>query len=238
MVLALATSAYSSYSACRQYLEDIARARARGRATTPPTVDKVRPYFNHPGFVLAMVERVHAALEQLDPAALADARLVFTAHSIPPSMAATSDYEIQLRDVAGLVAERLAVDARLGPRVPVPVRAAAGAVARTRHRRPPQARCTRPGSTTVVVVPIGFVSDHMEVQFDLDTQAAEAAASLGITMVRAGTVGTHPLFVRGLVDLLDEHLVGAEPKASAGSAPGAGRAHRAAARHRSGRAGP
>ena len=210
-VLAVATSAYSSYSACRQYLEDIERARA-GVGADAPTIDKVRPYWNHPGFVLAMVERVHAAIEQLPPANRRDARLVFTAHSIPLSMAVTSDYQEQLLDVASLIDERLALD------LPWDL------VFQSRSG-PPQVPWLEPdivdhlhalrdsGSDTVVVVPIGFISDHMEVVFDLDTQAAEAAATLGTTMVRAGTVGTHPLFVRGLVDVLDEQLVGAPAKA-------------------------
>ena len=210
-VLAVTTSAYSSYSACRQYLEDIERAR-EAAGPTAPVVDKVRPYWNHPGFVLAMVERVHAALELLPGPQRHEARLVFTAHSIPLSMASTSDYQEQLLDAATLVEERLALDlpwdlvfqSRSGP-PQVPwlepdivdhLHALAGA-----------------GTSTVVVVPIGFTSDHMEVLFDLDTQAAAAADALGLTMVRAGTVGTHPLFVRGLADLLDEHLVGAPAKA-------------------------
>lgn len=210
-VLALATAAYSSYSACRQYLDDIDRAVAAA-GERAPVVDKARPYWNHPGFVLATVERVHAAVEALDPSVRDDARLVFTAHSIPISMASTSDYEAQLHDVAALVTDRLAVDAPWD-------------VVFQSRSGPPEVPWLEPdvvdhlramadrGDRTVVVVPIGFVSDHMEVLYDLDTQAAEAADDLGITMVRARTVGTHPLFVRGLVDLLDEHLVGAPPKA-------------------------
>lgn len=209
-ILALTTSAYSSYSACRQYIEDI--ERAQGRLDDPPAVDKVRPYWNHPGFVLATVERVHAALETLPPHQQHDARLVFTAHSLPSSMAETSDYELQLRDVATLVHDRLAVDlawdlvfqSRSGPRqVPWLEPDVVDHLGRLHDD----------GVATVVVVPVGFTSDHMEVRFDLDVRAADAARSLGLTMVRAGTVGTHPLFVRGLVDLLDEHLAGATPKA-------------------------
>lgn len=210
-VLALATSAYSSYSACRQYLEDIERARAAA-GDGAPIIDKVRPYWNHPGFVLAMVERVQAAIERVDPAERTRARLVFTAHSIPLSMASTSDYEAQLRDGAAMVSDRLDVDmgwdlvfqSRSGPPQVPWLEPDIVDHLRTIHAE---------GINHVVVVPIGFVSDHMEVQYDLDTQAADVAAELGLTMVRAGTVGTHPLFVRGLVDLLDEHLVGSEVKA-------------------------
>ena len=209
-VLAVTTSAYSSYSSCRQYLEDIDRARSR--LDDPPEIDKVRPYWNHPGFVLAMVERVNAAFEQLPPGDRLDARLVFTAHSVPLSMAETSDYVEQLHDAATLIHERLAVQ----PAWDLVFQSRSG---------PPSvpwlepdigdhlARLAEDGARTVVVVPVGFISDHMEVLFDLDTQAAEVASSVGVRMVRAGTVGTHPLFVRGLADLLDEHLVSAPTKA-------------------------
>jgi len=218
-VLAFTGSAYSSYSACRQYWEDLDRAAAAVRAAglEPPQVDKVRPYWNHPGFVLATVERVHAALESLAPAERNRARLVFTAHSIPLSMAATSDYEAQLRDEAAMVAERVVVP-----------RASEWELVFQSRSGPPQVPWLEPdvvdhlralrerGDDVVVLVPIGFTSDHMEVVYDLDTQAAEAARELGLTMVRAGTVGTHPLFVRGLVDVLDEMLVAA-PAATLGA---------------------
>ena len=215
-ILAVTTSAYSSYSSCRPYLEDIERARSR--LDHPPEVVKVRPYWNHPGFVLATVERVHAALDRLDPAERHDARLVFTAHSIPVSMAATCDYQDQLADVATMVTERLAVElpwdlvyqSRSGPPQVPWLEPDIGDHLRTLHAG---------GTGPVVVVPIGFVSDHMEVRFDLDTQAAAIADDLGVTMVRAATVGTHPLFVRGLTDVLDEHLVGAPAKALGGLGP-------------------
>lgn len=201
-VLALATSAFSSYSACRQYLDDIERARAAvGEAA--PTVDKIRPYWDHPGFVDAVADRVRAAAEDAPD----DAALAFTAHSIPRSMASTSDYESQLRAVASTVAERVA------PGRPWDL------VFQSRSG-PPQVPWLEPdivdhlhilrgrGVGAVVVAPIGFISDHMEVQFDLDTQAADAARELGMTMVRAGTVGTHPAFVAGLVDLIEQYLAG------------------------------
>ncbi|MDZ7676214.1 MAG: ferrochelatase [Acidimicrobiales bacterium] len=206
-VLALATAAYSSYSACRQYLEDIERARAHV-GDDAPAVDKVRPFWNHPGFVEAVAERLSDALGLVD----AGARLVFTAHSIPESMAATSDYEVQLRDVATQVVERVAPER------------AWDLVFQSRSG-PPQVPWLEPdivdhlealaaaGTEHVAVVPIGFVSDHMEVAYDLDTQAAEAADRLGLTMTRVATVGTHPTFVSGLVDLLDEYLLEQAPVA-------------------------
>ncbi len=211
-VVAVTTSAYSSYSACRQYLDDLDRAVAAAvrddDGGPAPAVEKVRPYWNHPGFVTAMVDRLRPVLD----GAPDDARLVFTAHSLPMSMARSSDYEVQLRDAADLVATGagwsggwdLVYQSRSGP---------------------PQVPWLEPdigdhltalaadGATHVVVVPIGFTSDHQEVVFDLDTQAREIATDLGLGMDRVPTVGTHPAFVSGLVDLLDEHLVGAEPLA-------------------------
>lgn len=226
-VLAVSTSAYSSYSACRQYHDDLDRAVAavRESGANPPAVEKVRPYWNHPGFVLAMVERVHAALETLAPGDRNRARLVFTAHSVPRSMAETSDYQAQLLDEAAMIAERVAL-----PRTDTARTGAEDAdrgwdLVYQSRSGPPQVPWLEPdivdhlgslherGEDVVIVVPIGFTSDHMEVVYDLDTQAADAAASLGMTLVRAGTVGTHPLFVRGLVDVLDEHLVGRLPAA-------------------------
>lgn len=201
-VLALATSAYSSYSACRQYLEDIERARSHvGDAA--PTVDKIRPYWDHPGFQDAAADRLADALADAPD----DARIAFTAHSIPVSMASTSDYEAQLRSVAAAVVARVSPDR------------AWDLVFQSRSG-PPRVPWLEPdivdhlhalhdaGTDHVVVVPIGFVSDHMEVLFDLDTQAAGAAEELGMTMVRAGTVGTHPAFVGGLADLIELALAG------------------------------
>lgn len=218
-VLALATSAYSSYSGCRQYHEDIARGLAHladlGRPT--PEVVKVRPFWNHPGFVDATVDRVATALADAGGPG-DDLRIVFTGHSIPVAMAETCDYVDQLTQVATLVSEH------------VPDAAAWDLVFQSRSG-PPRVPWLEPdivdhlaalaaeGIERVVVAPIGFLSDHMEVLFDLDTQAAAAAEELGLMMVRADTVGTHPTFVHGLVDLLDEYLVDAEPQAIGPAGP-------------------
>ena len=175
-------------------------------------LDKLRHYYNHPGFLSAQTERVREALdalaEQIGTAAVGSARLVFTAHSIPVSAAVGSGptgnaYEHQLREASRLVAEsvgagdrwQLAWQSRSGPpSIPwlepdvsdvLPELAAAGA----------------PG---VVVVPIGFISDHLEVAFDLDVEAAERATELSLPMVRAGTVGVHPRFVRMVRELVEE----------------------------------
>jgi protoporphyrin/coproporphyrin ferrochelatase len=203
--LAFATSAYSSYSSCRQYLDDIARARAQvGPAA--PDVDKISPYFSHPGFVESFVAAAATAVESLPGPVQADADLVFTAHSIPLAMAERSGpaggaYPAQLAEVAGLVAGRLEVTR--------PWRLAYS----SRSGPPSQpwlvpdvnnclAELAAAGSRAVVVVPIGFVSDHMEVRFDLDVEAAQTAARLGLPFARAATPGTSPRFVAMIADLV------------------------------------
>lgn len=213
-VVALATSAYSSYSSCRQYLEDIARARAHvaGLGLEVPDVVKVRPFWNHPGFIEAHADAVQAAFDEVENGDPDSTRLVFTAHSLPLLMAEESDYQAQLHDAAGLVAERLETDLDWD-------------IAYQSRSGPPQVPWLEPdiidhlralasaGVTEVVVSPIGFVSDHMEVRYDLDVQAAAVARELGVTMVRASTPNSAPVFVSGLVDLLEEHIAGTEPKA-------------------------
>jgi ferrochelatase len=213
-VVAFATAAYSSYSACRQYLEDIDRART-AVGDRAPVIDKVRPFWNHPGYIEATVERVRDALGELTVAARPSTRLVFTAHSIPLSMAHNCDYESQLRDAAALVVSRLGEPAPTG-RWDLVFQSRSG---------PPRVPWLEPdigdhletigadGVTDVVVAPIGFLSDHMEVLFDLDTQAAGTADRLGLHMIRAETVGTHPAFVAGVADLIDELVVGTQPRA-------------------------
>jgi ferrochelatase len=208
--LAFVTSGFGSYSACRQYREDIERAIA---AVGPgaPRIDKLRLFYNHPGFVDAVVDHTRAALAGL-PAGGRAAHLAFTAHSIPRSMAETSDYEAQLLDAAALVVERLGDDrawrlvyqSRSGPPAVPWLGPDIGDHLEQLHRD---------GVTDVVVVPIGFVSDHMEVRYDLDTEAAARATALGLRLVRAATAGTHPAFVRMVRELVLERTAGAPPRA-------------------------
>ncbi|MEN3611084.1 ferrochelatase [Plantactinospora sp. ZYX-F-223] len=207
--LGFVTSAYGGYSSCRQYLEDIATARA---AVGPdaPRIEKLRQYWDHPGFVEPHADAVANALATLDPARRDSTRLVFTAHSIPVSMAASAGpqggrYEAQLRETAALVAERAA------PGLPYDL------VWQSRSG-PPQVPWLEPdvndhlrvlaadGVTSVVVSPIGFVSDHLEVVWDLDTEAAATAKQLGLDFVRAGTPGTDPRFVAMVRELVTERL--------------------------------
>jgi ferrochelatase len=200
--LAFVTSAYSSYSACRQYLDDIERARAEvGEGA--PQIDKIRQFYDHPGFIEPMARNVTRALDALPAALRADARLVFTAHSVPVAMATTSAYVAQLLEATRLVTERAAP----GRDPDLVWQSRSG---------PPQVPWLEPdvgdhlatiaasGTRAAVLVPIGFISDHMEVVYDLDTLAAERAAAAGITVVRAATVGTDPQFVAMIRELIDE----------------------------------
>ncbi len=203
-VVCVVTSAYSGYSSCRQYLEDIAAARAAVGAAAP-VVDKVRPYFNHPGFVEPFVEATTAALATLDPAVRADAELAFTAHSVPLAQASSSDYVAQLEEVSRLVADRvggrrrraLVWQSRSGPAQVPWLEPDIVDHLTTRHAA---------GAAAVVIVPIGFVADHLEVVWDLDVQALGRAAELGLPAVRAATPGTHPAFVAMIGELIAERL--------------------------------
>jgi ferrochelatase len=206
--LAFITSAYSSYSSCRQYLEDIERARvAVGKDS--PEVSALRKFYNHPGFILPGRERLQEALDQLPAPRRSGARVAFTAHSIPVAMASASDYQLQLGETCRLVAEgtsnpwQLVYQSRsgsphqpwLGPDI-------------CDHLRDLVAE----GVTDVVISPVGFISDHIEVLYDLDTEADRCAQDLGLTMVRAATVGTHPLFVSMIVELIAERVRPGTPR--------------------------
>ncbi len=212
-VVALVTSAYSSYSGCRQYRENLwTSLEELGDGDGPAlVVDKVRSYFNHPGFVQANVDAVVEAYAAVDPGA-AWPRLVFVTHSIPDTMeeastVAGASYREQHLDVARTVAAAAAE--RLG-------RPLEWDLAYCSRSGPPSQPWLEPdvndhlavlaaaGTTSVVLSPVGFVSDHMEVAFDLDTEALETARELGMTAVRADSVGVREPFVRGLVDLLLE----------------------------------
>ncbi|MCL6505258.1 MAG: ferrochelatase [Pirellulales bacterium] len=208
--LAFVTSAYSSWSGCRQYLENIEQARAQAGAGAP-SIEKLRVFFNHPRFITAVVERVQEALARISPQRRAAAPLVFTAHSIPLSMAEGCRYEEQLREACRLASAAvgreqylLAWQSRSGPPTQPWLEPDILDVLR---------ELADAGATDVVVVPIGFLSDHIEVLYDLDHEAAQCAAALGLFMARAATVGTHPEFVEMICDLVDERLRGVPPQA-------------------------
>jgi ferrochelatase len=202
-VLAYVTSTFSSYSSCRKYREDLYEAAAA--VPNAPHIDKLRTGFNHPGFIAAASDRVRAGLEQIATERRANTPILFTAHSLPESMARHCAYEAQLNEACQLVGDALehqrwrlvyqsnnasyGKEIWLGP----DVRDALGA-----------ARAE--GAEDVVVAPIGFVCDHMEVVLDLDIDAAQRAREVGINMIRAGTVGTHPAFVEMVRELIVERL--------------------------------
>ncbi len=200
--IAVATSAFGSYSGCRQYREDIAKARAAvaadGRGDAPHVI-KLRPFSRHAKFLDACADRLSDSLRELP-----DARLIFTAHSIPMSMADTSPYVGELKDASAAVAARvgksewdLVYQSRSGPPSQPWLDPDVGDHLRTLYAQ---------GVREVAILPIGFLSDHMEVMYDLDTEAAELCRELGMRMVRARTVETHPLFVSLVRDLVHAAL--------------------------------
>jgi protoporphyrin/coproporphyrin ferrochelatase len=202
--LAFVTSAYSSYSSCRQYREDIAGAQSEVGADAPE-VDKLRAFFNHPAFVEATVERVRDALRAIAADAQGNVQIVYSAHSIPTSMADTCDYVRQLEEVRHLVS---------------------GALGKKNDALVYQSRSGAPGqpwlepdildylrqvkaknlASAVVLAPIGFISDHMEVLYDLDVEAGQLCDSLGLPMTRAKTVGVHPKFIGMIRELVLERM--------------------------------
>jgi ferrochelatase len=214
--IAFATSAYSSYSGCRQYLEDIERARAPA-GPGAPQIDKIGRFYDRPGFIEPFAENAAAALAALPADLRQQAHLVFTAHSVPAAMAAASGpggggpeyggrYQAELAEASRLIAERtgggthpwtLAYQSRSGP-PSVP------------WLEPDicdhLADLAKSGTKAVVVIPAGFVSDHMEVRHDLDTEAAQCAESLGLAFARAATPGTHPRFAAMVTELVRERM--------------------------------
>jgi len=212
--LAFFTSAYSSYSGCRQYRENIQKAREEiGEGA--PIVDKLRAFYNHPGFIEANVDGLLAALETLPKERRESARVAFSAHSIPISMAENCDYTEQLEETARLVAEgarherwQLVYQSRSGPpHVPwlgPDILEHLDVLSKINVK-------------DVVVAPIGFLSDHMEVVWDLDHEARDYANELGITLTRAPTVGTHPAFVRMIRELIEERLGKISTRQAAGN---------------------
>jgi ferrochelatase len=201
--LGFVTSAYSSYASCRQYLENTENAR-ESVGPDAPHVDKLRAFYNHPLFIEANVAQIRNALNHFPEPQRSAAHILFTAHSIPQSMAQGCDYEAQLRETSALIAEslglenwRLVFQSRSGPA--------------TQPWLGPDVRdylneLHGLGARDVVLAPIGFVSDHMEIIYDLDTQARRRCDELGLNMIRAETVGTHPAFIRMIRELILERI--------------------------------
>lgn len=219
--LVFVTSATGSYSACRQYRENLAEARVAyateaGRTgRTAPELVKLRHYFDHPGFVRANADGVRGALARLPADLRGDARLVFTAHSVPVAMNETAGLS------GGLYAAQHATTARL---VAEQVRGPGAEFDLVWQSRsgPPSASWLEPdvndhlralasrGCQAVAVSPTGFVSDHLEIAWDLDVEAAETAKEVGLAFERAASAGTHPAFVAMVAELVEERLSGAD----------------------------
>ncbi|QNO38732.1 ferrochelatase [Protaetiibacter sp. SSC-01] len=219
-LIGLATSAYSSFSSCRQYREDFAIALEQTGLGDELRIDKVRQFFDHPGFVTPFVEGVRDALADLVERGFADdeIRVLFATHSIPTDDALRSgdrtvDYgpggayaaqhlavgEVVMREVGSHVAWELVYQSRSGPPTQPWLEPDVNDVI---EGLPAQ------GVKAVVIVPLGFVSDHMEVLWDLDTEATETAEEHGLVAIRTPTPGTHPAYVAGLVDLVLERVNG------------------------------
>jgi len=239
-LLALATSAYSSFSSCRQYREDFARVLSDTGLGETVTIDKVRQFFDHPGFVQPFIDGVRDAVAGFlaDGVAPASVRVLFSTHSIPTTDAERSGpregdpahrdfgvggaYAAQHRAVADVVMAAVAAD------IPQAADIAWDLVYQSRSGPPSQpwlepdvndiiSELPAAGIEAVAIVPLGFMSDHMEVLWDLDTEAMDAAAAAGLRAVRTPTPGIAPAFVSGLVDLVEERLRGT---------PAASRPHR------------
>ncbi len=203
-ILVLATSAYASYSGCRQYRENLADSLAalEAEGLELPRIDKLRHYFNHPGFVRPMIDGVLKSLSELPEGVRDGAHLAFTTHSIPTAAADTSGRTEDHGDGGAYVAEHLDVAACSPTRCARrPASSTPGSSSTSRAAAPPHIPWLEPdicdhleerhaaGAPAVVMVPIGFVSDHMEVLYDLDTEAKAKAAELGLPVRRSATVG-------------------------------------------------
>jgi ferrochelatase len=195
---------FSCYSGCRQYRENIIEAR-KEVGDDAPVIEKVRFGFNHPGFIGSMRDRVQESIDKFDDLPADKIKLMFTAHSIPNSMSENCDYEKQLRESCRLIADGMGV--------------AGWQLVYQSRSGPPQQPWLEPDVCDsiqaqhdqgklqgVVVIPVGFVSDHMEVMYDLDEEAADLCKNLGIPMQRAGTAGTHPDFVAMIRELVVERM--------------------------------
>ena len=211
MCFGIFTSIYSCYSGCRQYRENIADAQA-SLGEGAPEVHKVRMAFNQPSYIQASASRVQDAFDEIPEERRSETQFVFTAHSIPMSMADNCKYSTQLNEACRLIMEvvgeyswKLVYQSRSGPPTQPWLEPDVCDYIKELH--------SETGVKDIVVMPVGFVSDHMEVMFDLDTEAKEACDKLGINMARAKSVGIHPSFVSMVRELVLERTSGTEKKA-------------------------
>ena len=213
--LAYVTSAFSSYSGCRQYREDIAAAQSKiGEGA--PQVDKLRVFFNHPGFIGTMAENVQTALQKIPAEVRGRTQVIYTAHSIPVSMAQDGRYVKQLEESCRLISsalqrtgDTLVYQSRSGP--PGQPWLEPDILAYLRSAKETDSH------PAVVICPVGFTSDHMEVLYDLDTEAQDLCSELRLPMVRAATVGTHPRFITMIRELMMERMDPTAPRRALGT---------------------
>ena len=208
--LVFITSAYSSYSGCRQYRENIEEAKS----TLPDGLletDKIRVFYNHPGFVNTIADLLIESLSQFEESAPENATILFTAHSIPDSMAANCSYASQLQETARLVMQavgenpwHLVYQSRSGPPSQPWLEPDVCDFIDTLN--------AKESPSHLAIVPIGFISDHMEVMFDLDIEAKDMCEELNIKMVRVPTVGTSPQFVKMIIELIRERMENIEQR--------------------------
>ncbi|MDZ4817707.1 MAG: ferrochelatase [Planctomycetota bacterium] len=210
------TSAFSSYSGCRQYRENILQAQQTVGAEAPQ-VSKLRMFFNHPGYIESVTDRVTNALRDLQVSPGEKFRLAFTAHSIPSAMAVNCRYEAQLRESCRLVVDAMNLPADCWDLV---YQSRSGPASQPwlepdilDHLK----SLNEQGIKKALISPIGFISDHLEVLYDLDTEAAALSQELDMSMVRAGTVGTHPRFIRMIRELIEERIRPDSPRLALGS---------------------
>jgi protoporphyrin/coproporphyrin ferrochelatase len=192
---AFVTSAFGSYSGCKQYREDIARAQVQ-TGTDAMVIEKLNNFWDREEFIAAMTERVRTAMAELPNAE----QLIFTAHSIPMSMADASHYVRQLKEASARVAAAcgmsnwtLVYQSRSGPPSQPWLAPDICEHLRAQHAA---------GSQRVIICPIGFMSDHMEVLYDLDTEAHDLCTEIGLKMARVGTAGSHPKLIGMIRDMV------------------------------------
>ncbi len=213
--LAYVTSAFSSYSGCRQYRENILAAQAQvGEGA--PQVDKLRVFYNHPGFIGPMTENVQAALQKIPAEFRERAQVVYTAHSVPMSMAQGSRYVPQLEESCRLISSALQ---RTGDTLGYQSRSGPPSQPWLEPDILAYLRLVKESNShpAVVICPLGFTSDHMEVMYDLDTEAQELAHELRLPMVRAATVGIHPRFITMIRELIMERMDPVAPRRALGA---------------------
>ncbi len=216
--IAFFTSTFSCYSGCRQYRENIAEAQAKV-GPTAPRIDKLRMPYNHPGFILPQTELLLEAIAKISQERRDKLTVLFTAHSIPMSMAENSDYEKQLREAARLIAEgagherwELVFQSRSGPPQQPWLEPDVCDRIQALHD-------TGEATSIIIVQPIGFVSDHMEVIYDLDHEAGDLCQELQVEFVRAATIGVHPRFIQMIRELIVERSSATKDRPALGKFP-------------------